>query len=109
MSANVGVLVERMTDHPPNCMFCGKGNTPDGDTGEIGPFLATPIDRNWGDSCYICEDCGVAIGAMFGAITPDEAQDMERQLKAKNKEIHELNAELDVRRQRERRRVRATA
>jgi hypothetical protein len=81
-------------------MFCGCGNVED-ENGDIGPFLATPIDRNWGDSCYICEDCGVAIGAQFGSISPDEAKDLKRELKKKAAEIHELESELDRRRIRE--------
>ena len=103
---NVGVLVERMIDTPPYCMFCGCGNVED-ENGDIGPFLSTPIDRNWGDSCYICEDCGVAIGSMFGSVSPDEAKDLRREIKSLQKEAHELNAELDIRRQKETRRRKA--
>src|SRR4051812_40602833 len=94
-------LVERMTGSPPNCFNCGKGNTPDGDTGEIGPFLDLQREVNWDDDVYLCEDCALEIGAIFGMKTPDEVQDLERAVRKLKKQIHDLNAEMDVRKRRE--------
>jgi hypothetical protein len=88
-------LVERMLGDPPHCLVCGKGNTPDGDTGEIGPFLDLAREINWADDCYLCVDCSVKIGTMVGCMTPTDLQDLEAEKKALELKVHDLTAELD--------------
>jgi hypothetical protein len=94
-------LVERMTGSPPNCFNCGKGNTPDGDSGEIGPFLDMQREVNWDDDVYLCTDCATEIGAMVNMLTKDEVQDLERKNKQLKKKVHDLEAEMDIRKRRE--------
>lgn len=90
----IGDLVERMTNPPPNCMFCGCGNVPD-ESGEIGPFLATRLDRAWGDSCYICPPCGMSVGAIFGMAGPDELAAAQRATRLRDREIHDLKSQIE--------------
>lgn len=85
-------LVERMTQTPPNCMVCGKGNTPD-EAGEIGPFLDLERDVNWDDSTYLCKNCGTAIGAIFGMQTEDDALGYRREIRRLRRDLHEAKAE----------------
>ena len=95
-------LVERMTQAPPNCMVCGAGNTPDGVTGEIGPFLDLERDVNWGDSTYLCMLCCTQIGAHAGLMTAEEKQSLEAQIRKLKTQVHSLEAERSVYRRRER-------
>lgn len=88
-------LVERMTLSPAVCMHCGMGNTADGDTGVIGPFIDLGLDYNWGDSGYCCIPCAGKIAAIAGWITLDEKKDLDKALARKEKEIHELEATRD--------------
>lgn len=105
MNHNVA-LVERMTLPPSTCMKCGCGNVPDGDTGEIGPFLDLGLEYNWGDSGYLCLRCVAIVATTAGWISPDTQKDLERKLKKQEKEIHDLQSEIDQRRQRERSAIR---
>lgn len=90
----IGDLVERMTDAPPNCMFCGTGNVPD-ENGDIGPYLRTLLDRHWGDSCYICEPCAMTVGAIFGMVTTDDVADFNRKIRKLEKHAHNLEAQIE--------------
>jgi len=94
-------LVERMTGSPPNCFNCGKGNTPDGDTGEIGPFIDMQREVDWNDDVYLCTDCAVEIGAIVGCKTPDEVLGLERKVAALRKKLHNLQGEVEMRKRRE--------
>jgi len=93
-------LVERMTGSPPNCMICGKGNTPD-EAGDIGPFLDLQREVNWDDDCYLCEDCGTKVGAMFKMLTADEVQDFHRVIKKLKGQLHDAKSEVERRKARE--------
>jgi len=95
-------LVETMTLAPNTCMCCGKGNTPDGVTGKVGPFADLGVDYNWGDSAYLCEDCVGKLAILFDWISPDTKKDLERVISKKNEEIHDLKSDIDIRRRRER-------
>lgn len=95
-------LVERMTETPPHCMVCGKGNTPNGDTKLVEPAVDLGTDRNWGDSCYLCTQCAEKVGALVGMATPDTVKDLEHEKKALLRKVHDLEADIDVRRSRER-------
>lgn len=88
-------LVEIMTLDPCRCIGCGKGNTPDGDTGQIGPFIDLQVEMGWNDHAYFCIDCGVKVGAMAGMITEDEAKDQRRQIRRLEVELHAKETELD--------------
>jgi hypothetical protein len=94
------LLVNRMTMAPNRCMVCGCGNVPDGETGEVGPFIDLGIDYNWGDSGYLCLVCGGKIAAMSGWSTPDELKDLQRIIEKKDKEIHNLRAKMRLRNKR---------
>lgn len=100
-------LVERMNQSPNTCMKCGRGNTPDGVDGTIGPFVDLGIDYNYGDSGYLCVPCIEEVAALVGWISPDTAKDQRREIKKLEKEIHNLEADLEKRRQRERKALRA--
>lgn len=95
-------LVERMTGSPPHCMICGMGNTPDGETGEIGPFLDLQREISWGDDAYLCESCASEIGSHFGMITPDEAKELKRAMRRLKKKMHDMEADMATRKVSER-------
>jgi len=95
------MLVETMTQAPNSCMVCGRGNTPDRETGQVGPFLSLGIDYNWGDSGYLCEDCSGKAAVLFGWISPDTKRQFEREIKKLEQKIHDLEGEIDMRRRRE--------
>jgi hypothetical protein len=99
-------LVERMTLPPAMCMKCGKGNTPDGETGEVGPFLDMGLEYNWGDSGYLCMDCVALMAVTANWISPDTKKDLERRIKKLEAKIHDKDAEIEVRAQRERAAIR---
>jgi len=84
-------LVERMTQSPPSCMVCGRGNTPD-PAGEIGPFLDLERSVNWDDSTYLCRDCAFAIGAEFGMLLPEEVVALRREIRQLHHQLHEEKA-----------------
>jgi len=94
-------LVERMTLPPATCMKCGRGNTPDGQTGEIGPFLDMGLEYNWGDSGYLCMDCVALMAVTAGWISPDTEKQLRREIKQLEKKLHDKDAELDIRARRE--------
>lgn len=88
-------LVELMTLDPCRCIGCGKGNTPDGETGEIGPFIDLGMEIGWNDHAYLCIDCSVKIGALAGMVTEDEAKDYRREIRNLNEDKHDLQAKLE--------------
>lgn len=88
-------LVERMTQSPPNCMICGKGNTPDS-TGQIGPFIDLERSVNWDDSTYLCTDCGQSIGVLAGLPTQDESLVLKQEIRRLKQEVHEAKAKAKV-------------
>lgn len=99
-------LVETMVQPPNQCLVCGKGNTPDGRTGKVGPFLDLGIDYNWGDSAYLCDECVGKAAVHFGWISPDTHTELKREIKRKDEKIHNLEGEIDMRRRRERQSLR---
>ena len=94
-------LVERMTLPPATCMKCGRGNTPDGDTGEVGPFLDMGLEYNWGDSGFLCMDCLGLMAVTANWISPDTEKQLRKEIKRLEKKLHDKNAELDIRARRE--------
>jgi len=95
-----------MTLPPATCMKCGCGNVPDGDTGEIGPFLDLGLEYNWGDSGYLCMKCVGEMAVIAGWISPDTEKDLKRQIKRLEKKLHDKDAEIDVRSRREQHAIR---
>lgn len=87
--------VERMTYDPCRCVVCGKGNVPDGDTGEIGPFIDLGIEVGWNDHAYLCLDCGTKVGALAGMISEDEKKDLTREVRKQHEKIHDLEVETE--------------
>jgi len=67
---------------------------PDED-GKVGPFLDLMRDINYGDSTYLCGRCVQQIAGLFGYIDEGQYADLERALRAKDEEIHELKADFD--------------
>lgn len=100
MNHNVS-LVERMTLPPATCMKCGRGNTPDGQTGEIGPFLDMGLEYNWGDSGYLCMDCVGLIAVTAHWISPDREGELLKQISRLKKKLHDKDAEIETRSRRE--------
>lgn len=88
-------LVERMTLDPCRCIGCGKGNTPDGDTGELGPFIDLEMEVGWNDHAYLCTDCGVKVGALSDMISADEHKDLKREIRRKEHDNHELTVKVE--------------
>lgn len=84
-------LVERMVEAPPNCMICGKGNTPD-KAGNIGPFLDLERNVNWDDSTYLCLDCGQSIGIACGLPSADDLTAMKQEVRSLHRKLHESKA-----------------
>lgn len=95
-------LVERMTLPPGTCMKCGCGNVPDGDTGEIGPFLDMGLEYNWGDSGYLCMKCVGLMSVEAGWISPDTKREYDQQIARLEKKLHDAKAEVEERAKRER-------
>lgn len=105
MNHNIS-LVERMTLPPGTCMKCGCGNVPDSETGEIGPFLDLGLEYNWGDSGYLCMDCVALMAATANWISPDTAKELRREIKRLEQKLHDKDAEIELRAQRERTAIR---
>lgn len=92
------------------CNLCGKGNTPRND-GQENVFVDLERDINWNDPLILCEDCATKVGAIVGMLGPDEKSAFEQQLIDKDRELHELQSEIDgIRRQiTEKRKAKAAA
>jgi hypothetical protein len=85
-------LVERMTQHPPTCLHCGRGNTVD--EPNI-PALDLQREVNWGDSTYICGTCVMQAAALYGYISPEQYQELQDTIESLQKQRHELRAQLE--------------
>jgi hypothetical protein len=60
------------------------------------------IDYNWGDSGYLCEDCGGKVAMLFEWISPDKKNDLEARIEKLQEQIHDLEATIELKRRRER-------
>jgi hypothetical protein len=76
-------------------MICGMGNT-EGEDGKVGPFLDLEMDYNWGDSGYFCMGCASKVAGYTGWKTPDEYKDLERELTKVRQELHDVQADLEI-------------
>ena len=76
------------------CVLCGRGNTPD-PSGDRPRFVDLERDVNWNDPVILCEDCVSQIGALVGLAGKETVAEMEAENEQKDKEIHELKAEMD--------------
>lgn len=92
-------LVERMQQHPPNCIHCGKGNVENAH-GEIDPAVDLERDVNWGDSTYLCADCAQRIGMLVGMVYEGEVEDEKRKVARLEQQVHDLQAERDLHKRR---------
>lgn len=103
--------VERMTQAPPQCIFCGSGNVPYEDTRMIGPFIDTARDTGWGDPIYICHrvSCAGQVALLAGYISPDTAQDLKNRVKKLEKDLHDARASQESAERRARKRKRVAA
>lgn len=75
------IMVTGMPLQPHSCVLCGKG--PRDENGEIRDnIFAEAIDVNWGDSIYICPECGHIIGGLYDMVTEDEVEELQRKADA---------------------------
>ena len=81
---------------PAPCNICGKGNTADA-RGDRPRFVDFERHINWNDPLILCEDCVAQAGGLVGMASNEVLATMNRQLRDKDKELHELKAEMDNR------------
>lgn len=75
------ILVSGMPLQPHCCVVCGKG--PRDESGNIREnVFAEAVDINWGDSVYICPECGTVIGELYGMVPPDDVEELQRKADA---------------------------
>ena len=87
-------LVDRMDQMPGHCMLCNS--QPAEADGKPKPAVfAAGVDVNWGDAAYVCEECGVVIGKLFGMITPEKAEELETRNSFLEKQNKKLQKKLD--------------
>ena len=91
--------VEKMTQHPPTCLHCGRGNTL-GPDGEQTPALDLQRDVNWGDSTYLCSACVDVAALIFGYKTAEDVQQVEELNQLLQQQLHDLKAERDLKQRR---------
>jgi hypothetical protein len=93
--------VERMTQTPAQCLYCGRGNTPD-DPDTLDEFWAIDLERdvNWGDPTYLCKYCCDILAAQAGYVTMDQLQEQMNINQAQSRKLHDLTAKLEQRQRR---------
>jgi hypothetical protein len=84
-------LVDRMTQNPPVCLHCGSGNVEDS-AGQMPRAIDLEREVNWGDSTYLCENCGLLVAGLLDCITKEQYQDLERTIKSLREQLHESKA-----------------
>lgn len=73
------ILVTGMPLQPHTCVCCGKG--PRDETGEIREnVFAEAVDINWGDSVYICLECGTVIGQLYGMADEEQVSNLRAEV-----------------------------
>lgn len=88
--------VQLMTQTPPSCLHCGRGNMPnDPDTMDDFWVLDLERDVNWGDSTYICKYCVDEIAAISGLVTTAQLDEAQQIIEAMRKKLHNKTSELD--------------
>ena len=89
--------VERMTQHPITCLYCGRGNTPDGHE-TLDDFWAIDLERdvNWGDSTYLCKYCVEKMAMQSGFVTMADLTEQQNVVRAQARKIHDLQAKLEA-------------
>lgn len=78
---------------PAPCLNCGTGNVPTND-GSPRRFVDLERDTHWDDPAILCEDCIMQLGGMIGMLSMDALNEYKHQLGRKDKEIHDLQAEI---------------
>lgn len=91
------LLVERMTQHPPQCLYCGRGNvTQDSDDhDQTIRFLDLQREVNWGDSTYLCSVCCEKIAAIVGWEPAEDVAELKERVTELLVKLHDLEAERD--------------
>ena len=86
---------------PPNCLTCGRGNTPD-DPDSMDDFWAMDLERdvNWGDPAYICKYCCEKVAEHSGYAPLEALEEKDRIIKQHLGTIHKVEAERDSLRRR---------
>jgi hypothetical protein len=76
------------------CLICGTGNTPKND-GTRREFVDLEREVNWNDPAILCEDCLMQAAALIGMLSPDVLQEMKAEMRAKDREVHDVKVEMD--------------
>jgi len=76
---------------PAPCLVCGRGNAND-DRDPV-RFVDFERDINWNDPAIMCEDCIAKAGGLVGMMSRDERTEYMQQLRAKDAELHDLQAQ----------------
>jgi hypothetical protein len=86
---------------PPNCLTCGRGNTPD-DPDTLDDFWVMDLERdvNWGDPAYICKYCCGKIAEACGHVPLSAYEEQEAMVRQHLETIHQVEAERDSLRRR---------
>ena len=86
---------------PPNCLSCGRGNTPDAPD-SMDDFWVLDLERdvNWGDPVYICKYCCKLIAEEAGHVDLEALDEQKAIVKQHLRTIHDLEAERDSLRRR---------
>lgn len=79
---------------PAPCLICGAGNTP-GKDGVRRRFVDLERDVNWNDPAILCEDCLANAAGLVGMLSKDTLAEMKRQLREKDKELHDAKVLVD--------------
>jgi hypothetical protein len=89
-------LVERMNFAPHSCVVCGVGNTPDGDTGEVGPFIDLGVEVSWGDHAYMCLGCGTKVGVLCKMGSAEDMGLKDDEIRRLKRDNHELQSTIEL-------------
>lgn len=86
---------------PPNCLTCGRGNSPD-EPDTMDEFWVLDLERdvNWGDPVYICKYCCHQIAEFCGFVDLTLLDEQKEIVAQHLRTIHDLEAERDSLRRR---------
>jgi hypothetical protein len=88
------VKIPGMKYKPYVCIACGGAPTKeDGSKEPEDAYWREGADVNYGDYLQLCCNCVRVLGELAGFITPEDAEDMTRQLKASAEQFYELREE----------------
>lgn len=88
----------RMTQTPAQCLYCGRGNTPD-DPDAMDDFWVIDLERdvNWGDPTYLCKYCCESVAEAAGYVSQADLKEQQNIVLHQRRRIHDLEARLEQR------------